>query len=121
MLVNARSPLLVQVGSEIFNILCIVGGSILWSPLLPMQLKKVSFIRDCFFYAASIILLAWALRDSEVRQTAADAGRAWMPQKHDARRVLRTMACTIWNEPGLRNAALVGVFTVLAGVMCTLY
>merc|ERR1719428_2121257 len=56
------------VGSEIFNMLCIVGGAIIFSPLLPMQVKKVSFIRDCFFYFASIALLAWTLADGYVSQ-----------------------------------------------------
>jgi len=50
------------------NILCIVGGAIIFSPLLPMQVKKVSFVRDCVFYFASIILLAWALQDGLVTE-----------------------------------------------------
>jgi len=56
------------VGSEIFNMLCIVGGAILASPITPLEVKKVSFIRDCLFYFASCILLAWVLQDGIVTQ-----------------------------------------------------
>ncbi|CAD7929998.1 unnamed protein product [Amoebophrya sp. A25] len=54
------------VGSEIFNLLCIVGGSIVACPKLPLELEKAPFVRDCAFYAVSILMLAWTLADGEV-------------------------------------------------------
>lgn len=51
----------VVVGSEIFNLLVIIGCSILFCPTMPLVLETASFIRDCFFYALSIVLLVWAL------------------------------------------------------------
>ncbi|CAD7923613.1 unnamed protein product [Amoebophrya sp. A120] len=54
------------VGSEIFNLLCIVGGSIVACPVLPLEIEKAPFVRDCAFYALSIVLLAWALQDSVI-------------------------------------------------------
>lgn len=54
------------VGSEIFNLLCIVGGSIIACPVLPLLVEKPAFIRDCSFYALSIGLLAWTLADGKV-------------------------------------------------------
>ena len=53
-------------GSEIFNLLCIVGGSIVAAPKLPLELEKAPFIRDCAFYALSIVLLALTLMDGKV-------------------------------------------------------
>ena len=54
------------VGSEIFNLLLIIGGSILASPKLPLDLEWVPFMRDCGFYLLSIILLTWVLWDGRV-------------------------------------------------------
>lgn len=51
----------VVVGSEIFNLLIIIGCSVLACPTMPLVLEKASFIRDCGFYALSIVLLVWAL------------------------------------------------------------
>jgi Ca2+/Na+ antiporter len=51
----------VVVGSEIFNLLVIIGCSILFCPTMPLVLERASFIRDCAFYAFSIVLLVWAL------------------------------------------------------------
>lgn len=54
------------VGSEVFNLLLIVGGSILASPHLPLKLETVPFLRDCAFYLLSIVLLTWVLWDGVV-------------------------------------------------------
>jgi len=51
----------VVVGSEIFNLLIIIGCSVLFCPTMPLVLEQASFVRDCFFYALSIVLLVWAL------------------------------------------------------------
>lgn len=55
------------VGSEVFNLLVIVGGTILAAPVLPMGVDKVSFTRDSLFYALSIVLLYWTLLDGVVK------------------------------------------------------
>jgi len=61
------------VGSELFNLLAIVGGSVYVTPRkdLPLELNKVTFIRDCFFYALSIVALGWAMQDSVITSTEA--------------------------------------------------
>jgi Ca2+/Na+ antiporter len=51
----------VVVGSEIFNLLVIIGCAILFSKNLPLLLEVPSFVRDCCFYFLSIVLLVWAL------------------------------------------------------------
>lgn len=51
----------VVVGSEIFNLLVIIGASIIFCPKMPLVLERSSFVRDCSFYALSIALLVWAL------------------------------------------------------------
>jgi Ca2+/Na+ antiporter len=51
----------VVIGSEIFNLLIIIGCSVLFCPNQPVVLEVPSFIRDCVFYALSIFLLVWAL------------------------------------------------------------
>ena len=56
----------VVVGSEIFNLLIIVGLTISAAPVLPLALERVPFARDCMFYALSIILLYWALLDHKI-------------------------------------------------------
>lgn len=56
----------VVVGSEIFNLLCIVGGTALASPIRPVSIEKVPFTRDVLFYALSIGLLYWVLQDKQV-------------------------------------------------------
>jgi len=53
----------VVVGSEIFNLLVIVGCSVVVAPIVPLQLERLPFTRDCIFYAISIMLLYGALRD----------------------------------------------------------
>eukprot|EP00930_Biecheleria_cincta_P058988 TRINITY_DN44761_c0_g1_i1.p1 TRINITY_DN44761_c0_g1~~TRINITY_DN44761_c0_g1_i1.p1 ORF type:complete len:604 (-),score=97.73 TRINITY_DN44761_c0_g1_i1:163-1974(-) len=57
----------VVVGSEIFNLLVIVGCSVVVAPVVPLQLEWLSFTRDCTFYAISIILLYGALRDRTIQ------------------------------------------------------
>lgn len=56
----------VVVGSEIFNLLIIVGLTISAAPVVPLALERVPFARDCFFYALSIALLYWALLDRAI-------------------------------------------------------
>lgn len=56
----------VVIGSEIFNILIIIGASITATKTLPLQLEKVPFVRDVLFYSLSIVLLLWALADHKV-------------------------------------------------------
>jgi Ca2+/Na+ antiporter len=56
----------VVVGSEIFNLLIIVGAAILAAPELPLPLERAPFTRDCAFYFLSIGLLYWALEDKMV-------------------------------------------------------
>jgi len=51
----------VVIGSEIFNLLIIIGCSVLFCPTMPLVLERASFVRDCSFYALSIGLLVWAL------------------------------------------------------------
>lgn len=54
------------VGSEIFNLLCIIGGSIIATSKLPLCVTRSAFTRDCTFYAASTALLYWVLLDQQV-------------------------------------------------------
>lgn len=54
------------VGSEVFNLLVILGGAVVSAPVLPVHIDKVPFTRDVFFYALSIILLALVLKDGIV-------------------------------------------------------
>jgi len=54
------------VGSEMFNILCIVGGSIMCVPDPPLHVKMVPFCRDSFFYGLSVVMLYWVLYDGIV-------------------------------------------------------
>jgi len=63
----------VVVGSEIFNLLIIVGLTISAAPVLPLALERVPFVRDCMFYALSIALLYWALLDHAI-----EAYEAWV-------------------------------------------
>lgn len=58
----------VVVGSEIFNLLIIIGCAILATPsqFLPLQLERVPFSRDCIFYGISIIMLYITLLDKRV-------------------------------------------------------
>jgi Ca2+/Na+ antiporter len=56
----------VVVGSEIFNLLVIIGCAALCNPAGVLTLERTPFTRDCLFYLLSIILLAWTLRDSYV-------------------------------------------------------
>lgn len=53
----------VVVGSEIFNLLIIIGAAIMAAPVLPLQLERVPFTRDVFFYAVSIGMLYCFLLD----------------------------------------------------------
>jgi Ca2+/Na+ antiporter len=56
----------VVVGSEIFNLLIIVGAATICAPILPLQLERVPFARDCFFYGLSIFLLYQFLLDKQI-------------------------------------------------------
>jgi Ca2+/Na+ antiporter len=56
----------VVVGSEIFNLLIIVGAAVMATTALPLQLDVAPFTRDVFFYTVSIALLYWALLDKQI-------------------------------------------------------
>ena len=56
------------VGSEVFNLLVIIGGAVLVSPQLPMVVDKPSFTRDASCYMLSILLTYWTLQDGVVKQ-----------------------------------------------------
>jgi len=55
----------VVVGSEIFNLLIIVGCATLAAPNL-IVFEKGPFTRDCGFYAASIGLVYWTFLDQKI-------------------------------------------------------
>lgn len=60
----------VVIGSEIFNLLIIIGASIIAAPgTAPMQLERVPFARDVIYYAFSIALLVWAMKDEHISLT----------------------------------------------------
>jgi len=61
----------VVVGSEIFNLLIIIGCSILAAPVLPLVLERAPFTRDCAFYAISIALLYKFMQDKQIDFTEA--------------------------------------------------
>jgi len=61
----------VVIGSEIFNLLVIIGASICSTPTLPLTLEKVPFARDVMFYALSIALLVWAMADYNIQYSEA--------------------------------------------------
>lgn len=54
------------VGSEIFNLLCIVGGATLVAPIAPLPVDRASFARDCIFYAFAAALLGVVVLDGKV-------------------------------------------------------
>jgi len=56
----------VVIGSEIFNLLVIIGASSICSKVTPIVLEKISFARDVLYYALSIALLLWALADAYI-------------------------------------------------------
>lgn len=56
----------VVVGSEIFNLLIIVGAATICAPVLPLELERVPFTRDCIFYGLSICLLYMFLQDKQI-------------------------------------------------------
>mmetsp|Transcript_69703 Transcript_69703/g.130099 ORF Transcript_69703/g.130099 Transcript_69703/m.130099 type:complete len:538 (-) Transcript_69703:119-1732(-) len=58
----------VVIGSEIFNLLIIIGASVVATKQLPLRLEVVPFVRDVLFYAFSIALLLWALADQAVEK-----------------------------------------------------
>jgi len=62
----------VVIGSEIFNLLIIIGAAVVSAPLLPLTIERAPFTRDCFFYFLSIVLLYVALKDKQV--DSAEAG-----------------------------------------------
>jgi len=62
----------VVVGSEVFNLLIIVGATVLAAPSIPgmaksLDLDRIPFIRDCLFYFSSIIMLYWVMQDKQVQ------------------------------------------------------
>eukprot|EP00747_Dinoflagellata_sp_TGD_P183916 gnl/TRDRNA2_/TRDRNA2_39140_c0_seq1.p1 gnl/TRDRNA2_/TRDRNA2_39140_c0~~gnl/TRDRNA2_/TRDRNA2_39140_c0_seq1.p1 ORF type:complete len:584 (-),score=123.61 gnl/TRDRNA2_/TRDRNA2_39140_c0_seq1:122-1873(-) len=62
----------VVVGSEIFNLLVIIGAATIAAPILPLELERVPFGRDVAFYALSIVLLKQFLGDEKI-----EAWEAW--------------------------------------------
>lgn len=56
------------VGGEVFNVLVIIGTALLATPssYMPLKLGCFTFGRDVFFYAVSVGLLYWVLRDGSV-------------------------------------------------------
>merc|ERR1719221_597166 len=56
------------IGGEVFNVLVIIGTALLATPLsyMPLKLGGFTFGRDVFFYAFSVALLWYVLRDSYV-------------------------------------------------------
>mmetsp|Transcript_10832 Transcript_10832/g.24537 ORF Transcript_10832/g.24537 Transcript_10832/m.24537 type:complete len:537 (-) Transcript_10832:112-1722(-) len=62
----------VVIGSEIFNLLIIIGASVVATKQLPLRLEVVPFVRDVLFYAFSIGLLLWALADHTVEKYEAE-------------------------------------------------
>lgn len=56
----------VVVGSEIFNLLVIVGCSTLAAPKIPLTLERLPFTRDVIAYAISILMLYLALLDKKI-------------------------------------------------------
>lgn len=56
----------VVVGSEIFNLLVIIGCTIMAAPASPLQLQRLPYTRDILFYFVSIILLYIVLEDKAV-------------------------------------------------------
>jgi K+-dependent Na+/Ca+ exchanger-like protein len=61
----------VVVGSEIFNLLIIVGAAVMCAPILPLQLERSAFTRDVIFYGISILLLYFFLLDGKITTTEA--------------------------------------------------
>lgn len=57
----------VVVGSEVFNLLVIIGCSVLFAPRTPLDLEKAPFTRDCIFYFISIVGLYKTLEDKAVQ------------------------------------------------------
>jgi Ca2+/Na+ antiporter len=56
----------VVVGSEIFNLLVIVGCSTIFAPQIPLSLERLPFTRDVIAYAISIAMLYVALLDKKI-------------------------------------------------------
>jgi Ca2+/Na+ antiporter len=56
----------VVVGSEIFNLLIIVGAAVMCAPILPLKVEKAPFTRDSLFYLLSIVLLFVFLADKTI-------------------------------------------------------
>lgn len=54
------------VGSDVFNLLFICGFSVIVAPTTPLKVNGPRLARDLTFYAASIGLLFWVLKDSYV-------------------------------------------------------
>ena len=56
------------VGSAVFNLCCIIGGTAMFTPtVLTIDWKPIT--RDSLFYLVSIVLMIWALRDGSVDTT----------------------------------------------------
>ena len=53
------------VGSELFNLLCIIGAVCLVTPR-PLQMDWRPLSREVVFFAISLIMLLWVLNDEKV-------------------------------------------------------
>ena len=59
------------VGSEIFNLLCIIGGATLVAPISPLPVERAPFARDAGFYALAAVLLGAVVLDGRVERAEA--------------------------------------------------
>ncbi len=58
------------VGSTVFNMVCIIGGSIIIYPGPgTIELPLISLLRDSLFFAAAVVLLYFSFRDTQVGLT----------------------------------------------------
>jgi len=66
------------IGGEVFNVLVIIGTALLATPkcYMPLKLGKFTFGRDVFFYAFSVALLWYVLRDGYISR--AETGLLFM-------------------------------------------
>uniref|UniRef100_A0A7S1Y1G9 PH domain-containing protein n=1 Tax=Phaeomonas parva TaxID=124430 RepID=A0A7S1Y1G9_9STRA len=56
------------IGSEVFNMLCIVGGSVLYAENHVLNLDWRVLLRECTFYLLALISLLWTCWKSEERE-----------------------------------------------------
>ena len=69
-LTNSEVGVGTVVGSELFNMLVIIGGVCLVTPKA-LQLDWRPLSREVFFFSLSLVLVLWVLNDEEVQTTEA--------------------------------------------------